>query len=60
MWGMIAASLGAFVPIALLSLWLDLGIVGVWAGLIALILVRLVTCGWRFRGRRWAVTGAPV
>lgn len=59
MWGMIAASLGAFVPIALLSLWLDLGIVGVWAGLIALILVRLVTCGWRFRGRRWAVTGAP-
>jgi Na+-driven multidrug efflux pump len=58
MWGMLAASLGAFVPIALLSLAFDLGIVGVWAGLVALIAVRLVTCGWRFRSGRWAVTGA--
>ncbi|MBN1527729.1 MAG: MATE family efflux transporter [Thermoleophilaceae bacterium] len=58
MWGMLAASLGAFVPIALLSLALDLGIVGVWTGLVALIAVRLATCGWRFRSGRWAVTGA--
>jgi putative MATE family efflux protein len=58
MWGMLAASLGAFVPIALLSLALDLGIVGVWVGLLALIAVRLITCGLRFRGGRWAVTGA--
>jgi putative MATE family efflux protein len=58
MWGMLAAALGAFVPIALLSLALDLGIVGVWSGLVALIAVRLVTCGLRFRGGRWAVTGA--
>jgi Na+-driven multidrug efflux pump len=58
MWGMLAASLGAFVPIALLSLALDLGIVGVWTGLLALIAVRLITCGLRFRGGRWAVTGA--
>jgi Na+-driven multidrug efflux pump len=57
MWGMLGASLGAFVPIALASLWLDLGIAGVWAGLLALIAVRLATCGWRFRGRRWAVIG---
>jgi Na+-driven multidrug efflux pump len=57
MWGMLAASLGAFVPIALGSLWLELGIVGVWCGLIALIGVRLVTCAWRFSGRRWAVIG---
>ncbi len=58
MWGMLAASLLGFLPLALASLWLDLGIVGVWAGLLALIAVRLVTCAWRFSGRRWAVVGA--
>jgi putative MATE family efflux protein len=58
MWGMIAAALGAFVPIALASLALDLGIVGVWVGLLALIAVRLLTCGLRFRSGRWAVIGA--
>ena len=60
MWGMLAASLGAFVPIALAALAFDWGIVGVWAGLLALIGVRLITCGWRFRGRRWARTGAAL
>jgi putative MATE family efflux protein len=58
MWGMLAASLGVYVPVALGSLALGLGIVGVWAGLVGLILARLATCGWRFRGRRWAVVGA--
>jgi Na+-driven multidrug efflux pump len=57
MWAMLAASVGVYVPIALGSLALGLGIVGVWAGLVGLILVRLATCGWRFRGRRWAVVG---
>ena len=57
MWGMLAASVGVFVPIALGSLALGLGIVGVWVGLVGLILVRLATCGWRFRGRRWAIVG---
>jgi len=59
MYGMLAAALGVFVPVALLSLALDWGIVGVWAGLVGLIAVRLVTCGWRFRSRRWALVGAP-
>jgi putative MATE family efflux protein len=59
MYGMLAASLGVFVPIALLSLALDLGIVGVWVGLIGLIAVRLGTCAWRFSSRRWALVGAP-
>jgi Na+-driven multidrug efflux pump len=45
------------VPVALGSLALGLGIVGVWAGLLGLIAVRLATCGWRFRGRRWAIVG---
>jgi putative MATE family efflux protein len=58
MWGMLAASLAVFVPVALGSLALGLGIVGVWAGLLGLIAVRLSTCGWRFTGRRWAVVGA--
>jgi len=59
MYGMLAAALGVFVPIALLSLALDLGIVGVWAGLVGLIAVRLGTCAWRFSSRRWALVGAP-
>jgi putative MATE family efflux protein len=58
MWAMMAASLLVFVPIALLSLALDWGLVGVWVGLVALIGTRLATCWWRFAGRRWAVTGA--
>jgi Na+-driven multidrug efflux pump len=48
-----------FVPIALLSPALDLGIVGVWVGLVGLIGVRLGTCAWRFQSRRWALVGAP-
>ena len=58
MWGMLAASVAVFVPIALASLAFDLGIVGVWCGLLGLIATRLATCGWRFRGRRWAIVGA--
>jgi putative MATE family efflux protein len=58
MWAMLAASLGVYAPVALGSLALGLGIAGVWAGLVALIGVRLATCAWRFRGRRWAVVGA--
>ena len=46
-------------PIALVALAFDWGIVGVWAGLVALIAVRLATCGWRFRSGRWALVGAP-
>ena len=58
MWSMLAASL-VYVPLALLALREDWGIVGVWAGLWALFAVRLVTLGARFLGRRWALTGAP-
>jgi putative MATE family efflux protein len=58
MWGMLASAVGVFVPIALAALAFDWGIVGVWCGLVGLIAARLVTCGWRFRGRRWAIVGA--
>jgi len=58
MWGMLAAA-AVYVPVALLALALGWGIVGVWWGLAGLILVRLATCGVRFAGERWALTGAP-
>jgi putative MATE family efflux protein len=59
MWSMLAAGVGVYVPIALAALEFHWGIVGVWCGLIALLLARAVTLGVRFAGRRWAVTGAP-
>jgi putative MATE family efflux protein len=57
---MLVAGVGVYSPIALLALALDWGVTGVWAGLLALVGVRLVTLGWRFAGGRWAVTGAAV
>jgi MATE family, multidrug efflux pump len=58
MWGMLAAA-AVYVPTALLALHNGWGIVGVWCGLLGLIAIRLVTCGVRFAGSRWALTGAP-
>jgi putative MATE family efflux protein len=60
MWGMLFSAFAVFVPITLASLAFDWGIVGVWAGLVALIVARLATCGWRFASGRWAVTGATL
>jgi Na+-driven multidrug efflux pump len=57
---MVLAGLGVYVPVALLALTLQWGVTGVWAGLLALVGVRLLTLGWRFAGERWAVTGAAV
>jgi hypothetical protein len=50
---------GVLMAIALLSLALDWGIVGVSVGLVGLIAARLATCAWRFSRRRWALVGAP-
>jgi hypothetical protein len=47
-----------FIPIAVLSLTQDWGIIGLWIGLDVLIGVRLLELGVRFAGRRWAVVGA--
>jgi len=57
MWAMLLAS-AVYVPIAILALTEGWGILGVWVGLAALIVVRLLTCGARFLGARWALTGA--
>jgi putative MATE family efflux protein len=56
MWSMLAAS-AVFIVLALLSLELGWGIVGVWIALDILIAGRLALLGVRFSGRRWAVTG---
>ena len=59
MWACSQPRSGVFVPIALAPLALDLGIIGVWVGLVALIAgAGSRPAGWRFRGGRWAVTGA--
>ena len=55
-WSMVAA-FSASAAVALAALALDWGIVGVWGGLVVLILVRLGLMSWRFSGRRWLVTG---
>ncbi len=57
-WSMLAA-LAAFAPVAIASLHFDWGVIGVWAGLNLLMLVRLATCGARFAGGAWQRTGAP-
>ena len=58
MWGTLTAA-AVYVPVALLALHEGWGILGVWAGLVGLIVVRLLTCGGRFLSSRWALTGAP-
>jgi putative MATE family efflux protein len=58
MWGMLAAA-AVYVPVALLTLHQGWGIVGVWCGLAGLIGMRALTCGLRFLGSRWVLTGAP-
>jgi putative MATE family efflux protein len=55
-WSMVA-SFAVSASLSLAALAFDWGIVGVWASLVALILVRLALMLRRFRGRRWLVTG---
>jgi putative MATE family efflux protein len=53
----VVAALGAFVPLSLAALHWHWGIGGVWAGLFAFIMVRLVGMLGRVRGDRWSVVG---
>jgi Na+-driven multidrug efflux pump len=53
----IVAAVGAFAPLNLAALHWNWGIGGVWAGLAAFIVVRLVGMVLRTRGTKWAVTG---
>ena len=54
----LAGALGGFLPMIWLSLVFGWGLAGIWAGLSAFMLVRLVAVGLRGRSGRWAVPGA--
>ncbi|MGY1749768.1 MATE family efflux transporter [Modestobacter sp. SYSU DS0511] len=49
----VGSALVGFVPLSLLSGWLDWGLTGVWSGLTLFIVLRLVAVGWRVRGSAW-------
>lgn len=51
------AALGALVPVGLIALAQGWGLAGVWAGMSALMLVRLVTIVARWRSGRWMTAG---
>lgn len=53
----IGSVLGGFLPGVWLSYLFDGGLTGIWAGLLAFILIRLVGVVWRFRSMAWAVVG---
>lgn len=53
----VAAGLLVYLPLALLAGGLHLGLGFVWFGLTCFIGVRLVTCVWRARGKRWWLAG---
>jgi putative MATE family efflux protein len=54
----VIAAVGAFAPLNLAALHWHWGLGGVWAGLTAFIVVRLVGMLLRARGDRWAIVGA--
>jgi Na+-driven multidrug efflux pump len=56
MWAMVAAAAGG-VALSCAAVAFRTGIVGVWAGLAAMTVVRLATLTLRFRRRRWAAIG---
>ncbi|HVM20162.1 MAG TPA: MATE family efflux transporter [Egibacteraceae bacterium] len=60
LWSTAAAALLALVPVGLAALWLGWGLTGVWAGMGAMMAVRLGTTLWRWRSGGWtAVATAP-
>jgi putative MATE family efflux protein len=53
----VGSALLAFLPTIWLSLALDRGLLGIWAGLTLFVLARAAAVGLRVRGDAWAVTG---
>ena len=54
MWAMLIGALGIFVPISWISLNWGWGLMGIWAGVGALMSWRLLTLLYRFVSRRWS------
>ncbi|WP_309241130.1 MATE family efflux transporter [Nocardia sp. BSTN01] len=55
-----AAALLGFLPAIWLSLSFDWGIAGIWSGLSAFILLRLLAVSWRALSGRWARVGSEI
>lgn len=53
----IVSVLAGFLPGVWLSFIFDLGLTGVWCGLLAFIVIRLAAVVWRYRGGKWARAG---
>ncbi|WP_433656672.1 MATE family efflux transporter [Nocardia sp. CA-128927] len=56
----LGSALLGFLPAIWLSLVFDWGIAGIWSGLVAFMLLRLVAVSWRAWSGRWARVGADV
>ncbi|MFD6392913.1 MATE family efflux transporter [Nocardia sp. NPDC060259] len=56
----LAAALAGFLPLIWLSLVFDWGVAGIWSGLVAFMLLRLIAVVARARSGRWARVGADV
>jgi putative MATE family efflux protein len=56
----LGSALLGFLPLSLLSGWLDWGLAGVWTGLTLFIVLRLVAVGVRVAGDRWLTAPATV
>lgn len=52
----IVSVLVGFLPGVWLSFAFDLGLTGVWCGLLAFIVIRLAAVVWRYRSGRWTRT----
>ncbi|WP_069167975.1 MATE family efflux transporter [Nocardia altamirensis] len=56
----LGAALLGFLPAIWLALVFDWGIAGIWSGLVAFMLLRLVAVSWRASTGRWAQVGAEI
>jgi len=56
----LVAALGGFLPAIWLAYAFDLGLGGIWAGLMLFVVIRLVALLLRLRSGRWAITGADL
>jgi Na+-driven multidrug efflux pump len=54
----VVSALVGFLPLTWLSLGFGWGLAGIWSGLCAFMVLRLVFVGWRAFSGRWAVPGA--
>ena len=55
----LAAGAAGFLPLTWASLVFGWGLAGIWSGLTAFVVIRLVAVTLRVRSGRWAVAGAP-